>query len=97
MALNIFWTTRAKDGLQNVIDYLEEYWTEKEILNLEKNLTDLLDKIVEYPEMCPKTSKHKRVYKGLIDKNNYIVYKVKPRKKTIDIINFRGTKQKPLK
>lgn len=45
--------------------------------------------------MCSKTSKQKRVYKGLIDKNNYIAYRYKPLKKTIDIINFRGTKQKP--
>jgi len=96
MALEIFWTQRAKDGLQDVVNYLEENWTENEVLGLETNIKSLLSKIIEYPEMCPKTTKQKRVYKGLIDKNNYIIYKYKPRKKTIDIINFRGTKQKPL-
>jgi plasmid stabilization system protein ParE len=96
MALDIFWTTTAEKGLQKVVDYLEEEWTENEILNLENKLDELLERISKYPEICPKTSKHSRVYKGLIDKNNYIIYKVKPRKMAIDIINFRGTKQKPL-
>ncbi len=97
MALKIFWTKRAKESLRSIIDYLEEYWTENEILNLEKNLQDLLNKVAEYPDICPKTSKKRRVHKGIVDKNNYIIYKVKPRKKTIDIVNFRGTKQKPLR
>ena len=44
MALEIFWTQRAKEGLQDVVDYLDEYWTEKEILNLENNIKNLLDK-----------------------------------------------------
>lgn len=96
MALEIYWTQRAKEGLESVIDYLEEHWTKKEILNLESNLKNLLENILEYPEICPKTSKQKSVYKGLVDKNNYLVYKYKPRKKVIEIINFRGTKQKPL-
>lgn len=96
MALEIFWTLRAKNNLQKVVDYLEEHWTDKEILNLEHKIDELLEKISQYPEICPKTSKQKSVYKGLIDKNNYLIYKVKPRKKAIDIINFRGTKQKPL-
>ncbi len=96
MALEIFWTPRAIKGLQEVVNYLEENWTIKEILNFEKKVDDLLNKISKYPKMCPKTSKYKRVYKGLIDKNNYIIYKVKSRKETIEIINFRGTKQKSI-
>jgi len=96
VALEIFWTPRALKGLQEVVNYLEENWTIKEILNFEKKVDDLLNKISKHPEMCPKTSKYKRVYKGLVDKNNYIIYKVKSRKGTIDIINFRGTKQKPI-
>ena len=95
MALEIYWTQRAKEGLESVVHYLEESWTQKEILNLESNLNKLLENIVEYPEICPKTSKQKNIYKGLIDKNNYLIYKYKPRKKVVEIINFRGTKQKP--
>ncbi len=95
MALKIVWTPQAENGLNKVLDYLEKEWTVMEILNLEQNLNDLLNRIRKYPQMCPQTGKLKNVYKGLVDKNNYIIYRIKPKKQLIEIINFRGTKQKP--
>ncbi|PJX23211.1 hypothetical protein CAP47_05750 [Psychroflexus sp. S27] len=96
MALKIVWTPQAEIGLTNVLDYLEKEWTKKEILNLEKNLNNLLNLISKYPEICPQTSKYDNVHKGLIDKNNYIIYRTQAKKGIIEIINFRGTKQKPI-
>jgi plasmid stabilization system protein ParE len=93
MALKIIWTPKADEGLEKVIAYLEKEWTILEILNLEQNLKNLLDKISIYPKICPASSKHKNLYKGLVDKNNYIIYRVDSNKKVIEIINFRGTKQ----
>ena len=96
MALNFVWTPQAEKGLIKVIKYLEENWTVKEILNLETNIEEFLKRISKYPKICPATQKHKNLRKGLVDKNNYIIYRIKPRKKIIEIINFRGSKQKPL-
>lgn len=96
MALKIVWTPQAEIGLTNVLDYLEKEWTKKEILNLEKNLNNLLNLISKYPEICPQTGKYDNVHKGLIDKNSYIIYRVQAIQGIIEIINFRGTKQKPV-
>jgi len=96
MALKIIWTPQANSGLTKVIDYLEKNWTEKEILNLENNINELIERISKYPKIYPASLKYKNVRKGLVDKNNYIIYRIKPQKKTIEIINFRGIKQKPL-
>ena len=96
MALKIVWTPQADKGLAKVLEYLENEWTAKEILNLEQNIQSLLNRISKYPQICPPTGKYKNVHKGLVDKNNYIIYRVKPQKRLIEIINFRGTKQKPL-
>ena len=93
MALKIIWTPQAVKGLDVVLDYLEAKWTSKEILKLEKNIQSLLLRIGKYPNICPKTETLSNVYKGLIDKNNYIIYRVDFKNKTIEIINFRGTKQ----
>jgi len=95
MALKIVWTLQAEKGLDKVLAYLEEEWTENEILNLEQKIQSLLNRISKYPKICPATGKYKNVHKGLVDKNNYIIYRVKLRKGIIEIINFRGTKQKP--
>jgi len=96
MALIIKWTPQANRGLDKVIEYLEEEWTANEILNLEQNLQDLLTRISKYPKICPPTGKHKNVHKGLVDKNNYIIYRIQFEKGFIEIINFRGTKQKDI-
>lgn len=96
MALKIVWTTQANKGLNDVLEYLEEEWSVAEILMLEQNLRDLLTRISIYSKIYPETGMHKKVYKGLVDKNNYLVYRILPSKKQIEIINFRGMKQEPL-
>ncbi len=96
MALKIVWTTQAEKGLERVINYLENNWTSKEILNLERNIEEFIKRIAKYPKIYPATSKYKNLRKGLVDKNNYIIYRIKPRNKVIEIVNFRGTKQKPI-
>ncbi|WP_341225227.1 type II toxin-antitoxin system RelE/ParE family toxin [uncultured Arcticibacterium sp.] len=76
MALNIVWTPQAEAGLEKVIDYLEKEWTIAEILNLEQNLQNFLNRISKYPKICPATGEFKNVHKGLVDKNNYIIYRI---------------------
>jgi len=91
--LKIVWTPQAVKGLENVLNYLEDAWSASEINLLEENLTDLLKRIREHPEICPATSHFKGVRKGLVDKNNYIIYRIHSDRNLIEIINFRGTKQ----
>lgn len=96
MALKIVWTPQAEIGLDKVIEFLEDEWTVLEILNLEHNLLNLLNRIRKYPKICPATGKYKNIRKGLVDKNNYIIYRINSRKKIIEIINFRETRQEAL-
>ena len=96
MAIKIVWTPQAERGLVNVIEYLEEEWTVKEIHNLEQNLQEFLVRISKYPKIYPETGNYKNLHKGLVDKNNYIIYRIQPQKELIEIINFRGTRQEPL-
>lgn len=95
MALAIKWTPQAEKGLEKVIDYLEKNWTIKEILNLEEKIIQVIRQISQNPGLFPKSEKYKNLNKALIDKNNYLVYRVNNKTKIIEIINFRGTKQKP--
>lgn len=95
MALTVKWTLQAEKGLEKVIEYLEKEWTVNEILQLEKNLNQVIYQISVYPELYPKSEKSKLLRKVVVDKNNYLVYKYNKKNKTLEIINFRGTKQKP--
>lgn len=96
MALDIFWTANAKAGLQKVLKYLEKHWSQKEVLRLEEKLKAVIQIIILNPKFFPKTTHNPELYKALIDKNNYIVYRENHDKKRIEIINFRGTRQRPV-
>lgn len=63
-------------------------------MQLEDKIKSVLNKIILSPELFPKSEFYKDLHKVVIDKNNYLVYKINYSKKRIEIINFRGTKQK---
>jgi plasmid stabilization system protein ParE len=94
MALEIIWTPQADKGLATVIEYLEKEWTFREILQLEENINQVVNQIRFFPDLYPKSKKQPNLNKAIIDKNNYFVYQVNLEKSRIEIINFRGTKQK---
>ena len=95
MALKFIWTLQAVKGFNKVMDYLEAEWTAKEILNLENKIQQVINQIHINPEQFPKSLKSKFLYKVIVDKNNYLIYKLNKESKIVEIINFRGTKQRP--
>ncbi len=95
MALKIKWTLQAEIGLDKVLIYLEECWSINEILNLEEAIKRVLIQISLNPELFPNTENYKDLRKALVDKNNYLIYRYNVEKQFIEIINFRGTKQRP--
>ena len=97
MALKIVWTPKALEGLDEVLEYLETHWTSKEILILEQNIEDFKAQVKRTPLIYPTTGKYKYVRKAVISKHNYIIYRLKPRKKVIELIYFKASKQKPIK
>ena len=94
MALKIKWTPQAAKGLAIVIEYLEVEWTFREILQLEENIIQVTNQISLFPELYTKSETSKNLHKALVDKNNYLIYSVNYKKGNIEIINFKGTKQK---
>ncbi len=95
MALTIKWTLQAEKGLDKVFNYLEEYWTIKEIHNLEAAIKRVLIQISLNPQLFPAAEIYLDLRKALVDKNNYLIYRYNEKNQVIEIINFRGTKQKP--
>lgn len=94
--MKIRWTFQARNGLYKVIGYLKWEWSEKEIQNLQLKLEHLLKIIDKNIEIFPATEKFQNLRKVVVDKNNYIVYRFRPKKDLLEIIQFRGTRQKPL-
>lgn len=70
----LHWSERALADLKNIIDYLTQNWTERDIRNFAKRLDKRLEVIVINPKLFPKTSRRKGVRKSVLSKHTIIYY-----------------------
>jgi len=97
MALELVWTKRAAQGYDRIVRYLEKEWTEREVHNFVQDTDTFFELLRIYPEILEKTEARKHVYRGPINKHTILTYRIRPRKKQIELINIRGARQRPLK
>ena len=97
MAFKIIWTAQAVKGYDRIINYLEENWSEKEIINFIDETDRFFETLINYPEILQKTVGQKNVYRGPINRLTILTYRIKPIKKQIQLISLRGARQKPSK
>lgn len=70
----LFWTDRALLDLQNVIDYLSENWTQRELKKFSKRLERRLEVISTNPALFPKTIRRRDVRRSVLSKHTVIYY-----------------------
>jgi len=95
MAFEIVWSPKAVKGYNDIINYLEANWTDREIRNFIKESDEVFALLKEHPEMFQKSTRYKTIYRGLLNRLTIVTYRIQPRKKQIQLLNIRGTRQKP--
>ena len=95
--MEISWTPTARKTYFKVLDHLAEEWTKREVENFVNEVESILEQIKSNPEMFEASRKKKNVRKGLITKQNTLYYRVKPRKKELELITFWDNRQDPMK
>jgi plasmid stabilization system protein ParE len=95
--MKISWTPTARLTYFEVLDHLAEKWTTREIKNFADEVENVLSQIAENPYMFEATRKSKNIRKGFVTKHNALYYRVKPRKKEIELITFRFNAKSPYK
>lgn len=73
----VTWTDAALSDLSNVLSYLSENWTEREIANFSKKLHKRLATISQFPISFPKSRNKPNVRRSVLSKNNIIYYSIK--------------------
>lgn len=91
----LLWSHKALDDLQNIIKYLSENWTPKEIQNFVRRLDKRLDLIVLNPLLFPKTAKRREVRKSVLTKHTVIYYETKSN--VITVVTLFDPRQNPKK
>lgn len=93
--MKISWTPKARQSYFEIIEYLEKTWTEREIQYFIIEVDHLLEQIRQNPEMFEESRKKKNVRKAVFTKQNTLYYKVRSRKKELQLIVFWDNRTNP--
>ncbi|MDR3339472.1 MAG: type II toxin-antitoxin system RelE/ParE family toxin [Candidatus Symbiothrix sp.] len=88
MAPIIEWTQNAQKELNTVYDYLEENWTQREIVNFSRQLENILSIIIRFPFIYPSSKQRDTVRRCVISKQSSLYYQVNIEKEKIIILSF---------
>ena len=73
----IFWSEEAITNLRDILGYLTNKWTEKEVDNFRKKLLSQLELISTFPLMGPITSRNPNLRKSVMSKHTSIIYQMR--------------------
>ena len=96
MALTIIWSKRAEKGYDRIVNYLIDNWSEKEVRVFIQETSKFLELLSENPNILQKSNSRKNLYRGPMNRLTMITYRLYPRKRVIELVNIRSTRQKPL-
>jgi plasmid stabilization system protein ParE len=91
----ILWSDRAVIDLQNILNYLLNKWTEKEVRNFVKKLDNRLELIAVNPRLFPNTNKRKNVRRSVLIRQTVIYYETS--NNAIKIVTLFDPRQNPKK
>lgn len=91
----IVWSKRALSDLDEIICYLQENWTEKEIRKFSQKLDHLLDILQSQPFLFPESGVICNTYRAVLSKHISIYYQVG--KNEIHLITLFDNRQDPEK
>jgi plasmid stabilization system protein ParE len=91
----IIWTSKALTDLKNIVNYLEENWTVKEIQKFARLLDLQLNRLIIHPFLSPESNKYKKIRKSVLTRQISIYYRVINNQ--IQIISLFDNRQNPIK
>jgi len=74
MALEVYWSEEAENQLDEIIQYLEENWSEKDIRNFFKRLEDSIEAIKDSPYTYKLSQRKKEVREFQLSSQTTIFY-----------------------
>ncbi len=76
MDYKIIWTNEAISNLEEILNYLIEKWTQKELDVFKKKLSRQIELISRYPKMFPVSNYNPKLRKAVLSKQTTLYYKL---------------------
>lgn len=92
MVKEIIWTPQAEKTHDEVVDYLNNEWSEKEIVHFIERSNNIIQHISHYP-LAYRSAGKEDVREAVITKHNLLLYRISGRK--IYLLYFWDTRKNP--
>ncbi len=96
MAYKIIWSPKAIITFENVIDYLQNHWTDKQIKYFVERTKKTVYLLSNNPYIF-RGSERENLHEVIITKHTLLLYQVTFKEKTIELLAFFDTRQNPKK
>lgn len=97
MAYKVIWSPEAFETFDSIIDYIRKSFTDREVakfVNAVNRRLLLLQRIPQSFRATARTSKRRRT---VLHKRTILYYKIRERKKEVELLYFFDTRQNPRK
>ncbi|MGE0018278.1 MAG: type II toxin-antitoxin system RelE/ParE family toxin [Draconibacterium sp.] len=75
MDFKIVWTLEALSNLENILSYLAENWSQREIDHFKTRLSKQIGYITNFPDMFPVSLFNSKVRKAVLSKQTTVFYR----------------------
>ena len=76
MDYKLRWSEESIRNLEEILDYLKNKWTDKEVNNFKKKLSHQIDLIIQNPLMFPSSIYRSNLRKAILSKQTTIFYEI---------------------
>ena len=94
MAFEVIWLPKAEERFDEIIAYLAEKWTKKEIDKFISRTEEVIEDIAINPHLY-RYSEKKNIYEAVVTKHNLLLYKIK--RNRVELLTFFDTRSNPTK
>ena len=91
--ISVRWTNQSVADLEEILQYLEENWTVKEINKFKSKLGEDIELLMKFPYLGPASKSNKYLRRFVLNKYVSIIYHFED--KTISIISLFQNVKKP--
>ncbi len=91
----VLWADHALSELEQIAEFLETNWTEKELRKFASKLDHTIEIISKSPEIFSVSFEKKEVRKAIVDKYSILYYRIK--EDVIEIVSIFANRQDPNK
>lgn len=95
--MEVIWSAKAKITFFSVIDYLNDNWSKKEMIQFNHRTQITINAIVKNPGIFSISATNKEIRRAVVDKNNSFFYRIDTYNQKIHLLTFFDSRQDPKK